>query len=156
MSAARGALLVLGMATCAIAMQCLMYNVGSMRVDFSALPGQVDAPYFDTAFHIMTGVCITFYVLLFAVGVQFIRGKTGAWVILMFLLIAEFFYFVSIGAMWMSSEYGMSIAAATGVANGGMMIQVQWWYPIWAPVIALLASRRLVRAEQTSPASISS
>lgn len=150
MSISRGALLVLGFATCAIAVECLMYNLGTMRVDFSSMPMVADQPYFDQAFRIMSGICITLYVLLFAIGVQFIRGKTGVWPLLMFLLILEFFYFMSLSAMWMSTEYGMSIAAATGVANGGMMYQIGWWYPIWAPVVAFFASRSLERSRVAS------
>ena len=134
-----------------------MYNVGSMQVDFSKGPIEIDQPYFNQAFKIMSGICITFYALLFIIGVQFIRGKTGVWPYLMFLLIAEFFYFMSVSSMWMSSEYGMCVAAATGVANGGLMYQVGWWYPVWAPIVGFVASRRLEKERATASApSISS
>jgi hypothetical protein len=78
MSVARATLLVLGVAACAIAFQCLMYNVGSMSTDFSGLKGgPFDTPYLDKAFRIMSYICIAFYLALAFIGIQFIRGKAG-------------------------------------------------------------------------------
>ena len=143
MSAARGALIVLGVATCALAGQGLLYNIGSLQTDFSRLSEQVNAPHFSKAFYAMSTICIAFYVALVYVGIQFIRGKTNVWPLFLFVLVFELFYQLQIGSLWLSSEYGMSIAAATGVANGGLMYQIEWFFPLWAPIVAYFASRRL-------------
>jgi hypothetical protein len=119
------------------------YNFVTLRADYSAPPHPIGEPYFYWALYTMSTVCIVCYALLFYIGVQMIRGKTDVVRLLTFLIVFEVLYFFAVGSLWLMPEYGRSIAAATGVSNGGMMFQLLVLFPIWAPILAFLASRSL-------------
>jgi len=106
-----------------------------------------EAPYFEHAYYVMTGICTACYMLLLFTGVQLIRRKlTWVWVFVG-VQIFEVVYFFSIAFLWISAiafpELGHSVAAATGVANGGLMLQFLILFPLWGSVLALLAKRAL-------------
>jgi hypothetical protein len=146
MSVARGVLGFVGVVSIILALLGWWYNYTTMRVDFSQLQRQEDLPYFYQAFYTMSGICIVCYFVLFYVGVQMIRGKTDTVRLLTLLLLFEFLYSFAIGFSWTTPEYGMSIGAATGVANGGLMFQAFALFPLWAPIAAFFASRSIRRA----------
>src|SRR5438128_12333573 len=97
----------------------------------------------------MSTICIVCYTVLFYIGVQMIRGRTDVVRLLVFLVVFEILYVFAVGSLWLMPDYGRSIAAATGVSNGGMMFQVFALFPIWAPIIAFLASRSLREISST-------
>ena len=101
-----------------------------------------ETPYFLAAFMIMSTICIVCYILLIVTGVQFVRGKTGLARLFTGVLIFEVLYFFSIGIMWLMPKIGMSVGAATGVANGGLMFQVIILFPLWAPLAVRWAKRK--------------
>ena len=45
--------------------------------------------------------------------------------------------------MWLIPDIGMSIGAATGVANGGLVIQGITLFPLWGPLLVTWAARRM-------------
>jgi hypothetical protein len=143
MSLARFALAAVGVVTIGLALAGGWYNFGSIRADFSTLPRDLDAPYLYQALYSMSALCVAFYVFLFYVGIQFIPGRTDKTQLFVLVLVAEMLYFLAAESLWMMPRCGMSIAAATGVANGGLMFQALLLYPLWAPVIAYLAARQL-------------
>lgn len=59
------------------------------------------------------------------------------------MLLFEIVYFFSLGMLWLAPSMGMSVAAATGVANGGLMAQFLILFPLWAPLLAFWARRHL-------------
>ncbi len=143
MSLARAALIGVGVVSIVLSILGLIYNFGTLGADFSGLHQQVDAPFFYSAFYIMSAICILCYFALLYIGVQFIRGKTNVVRLLILVLVFEILYSFAIGSLWLLPDYGMSIAAATGVANGGLMFQAFVLFPLWAPLVAFVASRSL-------------
>jgi hypothetical protein len=143
MSIARIALALVGIVAIGLALVGCAYNALTLSADFSQLNDPDVERFFYPAFYTMTAVCIGCYLLLFYIGVQMVRGKTSVTRLLVLLLVFEVLYFFTIGFLWMTPDYGTSIAAATGVANGGLMFQVFALFPFWAPVVAFLASRSL-------------
>lgn len=59
------------------------------------------------------------------------RLRTGR--LLAFVLVFEVGYFFAVGSMWREPTVGSSIAAATGIANGGLMVQFLILFPVWGP-----------------------
>ena len=81
---------------------------------------------------------------------QFVRLRTSLLKLFIGVIIFELAYFCSIGTMWLIPPIGMSIGAATGVANGGLMFQAFILFPFWAPLLASWATRRLSETEQAA------
>lgn len=110
---------------------------------FTSGESRQDTPYFYPAFYIMSAICMGCYALLTIFGVQFIRGRAFHVGWFTTLLLFEIVYFFSLGMLWLAPSIGMSIAAATGVANGGLMAQFLIFFPLWAPLLAFWAQRHL-------------
>ena len=68
-----------------------------------------------------------------AIDMLRLRARSGR--LLSLVLLFEVCYFFAVGFFWMEPTIGQSIAAATGVANGGMMAQFLILFPIWAPIL---------------------
>jgi hypothetical protein len=98
----------------------------------------------------MSAICIACYISLFVCGVQFIRLRTRILKFFIGVIIFEVMYIPAIGLTWLIPKVGMSIGAATGVANGGMMFQAFILFPLWAPLLAGWASGRLREMEKAS------
>jgi|APTNR8051073442_1049403.scaffolds.fasta_scaffold01614_9 hypothetical protein len=135
----------------AIAILCaalgLYYSASSLATSFSgaftAFESRHDTPYFYPAFYIMSAICIGCYALLIIFGVQFIRGRAFHVGWFTSLLTFEIVYFFSLAMLWLAPSIGMSVAAATGVANGGLMAQFLILFPLWAPPLAFWARRHV-------------
>jgi hypothetical protein len=65
------------------------------------------------------------------------------------VLLFEVIYFLSVSLLWTRLTSGMSVAAATGVANGGLMVQFVILFPLWGPLVLWWAKKRLDQGEQT-------
>ena len=102
-----------------------------------------DAPYFFPAYGIMSTICLACYALLAFFGIHFLHGRANHCRHFAILMIFEVAYFFSIGVTWLIPGLGMSIGAATGVSNGGLMAQFIILFPLWAPILACWAARRL-------------
>jgi hypothetical protein len=154
-------LVVVGVASLAVAVFGAWYNFSTFGAVAADLQPDPKAPYYHQAFYIMSGFCVAFYLALAAIGIQLIRGKTNVWGWLLGVVILEVAYFVATSFLWLSPTLGVSVASATGVSSGGLMIQLITLFPVWAPLVAWLASRSLrnsssVAADGTSPAPMAS
>ena len=119
----------------------LLYNA-AFSINVSNGGPKQDFPYFYPAFYFMTAVCIACYAVLIFFGVQFIRGRTVSVIGFAALMLFEMAYFFSIALMWLAPHIGRSVAAATGVANGGLMFQFIIFFPVWAPLVVFWAQRQ--------------
>lgn len=112
---------------------------------------QHDTPYVRTAFYVMASICTAFYLALLLFGVRLLFLKTRLLWLFTTILIVEVLYFLSIGFFWPHPTYGLSIAAASGVANGGLVLQFFLLFPLWAP-FAVYFARRSEQRVQDAPA----
>lgn len=145
--------IVVGVALVLVSCLGLCYNamtgLAGFAGAFEAMAKKVDLPYFYLAFYSMSGICVLCYGLLLWCGVDLIRSCLRSARLAMLVLGFEVIYFLAIGALWRDPVIGLSVAAATGVANGGMMIQFLTWLPLWAPLLLLwaIASRKAGKAD---------
>lgn len=126
------------------------YNSMTFLASWSKDFRDKDTLYFYPAFYIMSFICIMCYSVLLICGIQFIRLRTRLFPLFVGVLIFEFIYIFSIGFMWLIPEIGRSIAAATGVANGGLSLQIISLFFIWAPLIVLWAKGKISKPEEPS------
>ena len=120
----------------------LYYNFSTLTIDMSNSSDDFETPpYFYQAFYSMSAICILFYLSLLVMSADFIRGNYRMLLPFTGVMVAEVIYFFLVGALWFHPQFGRSIAAATGVANGGLMIQFATLLPLWAP-LALWAAKR--------------
>jgi len=144
---ARITMIVLGTISIAVAGSGIWYNVTALFTDFSGVTRQQDTPYFYPAFYVMSGLCLACYISLLTCGVQFLRSRMNLFRLFVGTVIFEVLYFFTISALWMVPRIGMSVAAATGVASGGLMFQGSILFPLWAPFVARWAVTQLPETE---------
>jgi len=153
MKVARGVLIGVGLLSIAFALLGLLYNSSTLAVGFSgAFSGparDLEVPYFVPAFYTMSAICIGCYAVLFVCGVQFVRLRAGVLPLFVGVLLFEVVYFFAVAVTWAVPTVGMSVGAATGVANGGLMFQGCVLFPFWAPPLAWWAKKRLSRAQES-------
>ena len=116
----------------------LLYNLSSFAVSlnnaFDESPELQAIPYFFISFYIMSSICVVCYLAIIAGSIGLCRGSAACARLLAYLLIFEVVYFFSIASFWMVPSIDTSVGAATGVANGGLMIQFFLLMPIWIPI----------------------
>lgn len=147
---ARIAMMVVGAVSMAAAVMGLWYNASTLFADFSDLTRELDIPYFYPAFYIMSGLCLLCYISLLICGLQFLRSRANLFRLFVGTVIFEVLYFFAIGILWMIPGIGMSVGAATGVANGGLTFQAVILFPLWAPFLAGWARKRISEPESPS------
>jgi len=91
----------------------------------------------------MSAVCIACYVTLLFIAIHFIRLRTTLVRLFIGLMIFEVAYFFTIPFLCTSPGFGISVAAASGAANGGLMFQFIPLFPIWGPLLARWAKNRM-------------
>jgi hypothetical protein len=112
----------------------LWYNLSGLPRFLRGVEFDPEAPYFLHAYLVMSLTCVACYVLLIRFGIQFVRHDLRHTEAFRQLMVFEVLYFLSIGLLWLlPDKIGMSIAAATGVANGGLMFQAFLLFPFWSP-----------------------
>jgi hypothetical protein len=125
----------------------LFYNVSSLAVAFSgSFSGSVKEgghTYFYPAFYIMSCICIACYILLLVCSVDLLCVRFRRFRLLTGVLVFEVVYLFFVSTLWLSASIGTSVAAATGVANGGLMVQFMILIPLWAPILVWWAKRKL-------------
>jgi len=134
------ALRFVGVASLVFAGLGLWYNTGTL---FTRFPPDPSEPYFLHAFYSMSAVCVVCYLTLLFVAVQFIRLDTSWLRLFTGVMVFEAVYFFSVALLWADSTVGRSVAAATGIANGGLMFQFVTLFLIWGPLLAGWAKRRI-------------
>src|SRR5262245_40767651 len=141
------ALIAVGVTSLILGLIGISYNWVTLSVDYSSVPQEVDGEvvpaHFYTAFYLMSAICVTFYAALLVVGIQLIRQRSSWAYVLLAVIILEVLFYIGTGVMWRSSQYGLSVAAATGVSSGGLSLQIILLFPIWGPWIALWAHRKI-------------
>jgi hypothetical protein len=143
LSTAQLTIRVVGIVALACAGFGLWYNFATFRAVLRERPDQADTPHFRKAFFVMSAICVVFYVALAWIGTEFIFGSSDRWAVFVAVLVAEVAYVLAVGMLWARSPHALSIAAATGVSNGGLVAQLLILFPIWAPVAIWLARERM-------------
>ena len=136
-----------GLASIACAGLGFWYNGSSIGTDLS---GSQNPPYFAHFFYAMSAICLACYTALLYVGIQFLRLKTAALPLLVGVVLFEIAYFFATAMAWPIPGIGDAAASATGVANGGLMFQAIIAFPLWGPLAALWAKRR-IKEENAQP-----
>jgi glucan phosphoethanolaminetransferase (alkaline phosphatase superfamily) len=120
----------------------LWYNLTLLRTILPNYQQDPEIPYFLPAFVVMSMICVMCYGLLVVSGIQFLQGRVRLAKLFIGVLVFEVFYVFATGWLWLSPEIGTSVAAATGVANGGLMYQAFALFPVWAPLVVCWTIRR--------------
>ena len=155
MKKAKAAIVVVGIASIFMATAGLLYNLVTLSVDMSEFAQDPDLPYLYPAFYTMSAVCISCYAALLACGIQFARMRTGLLWLFVVVIASEVVYFFAVAMMWLIPDIGMSVGAATGIANGGLAIQAFVLFPLWAPPVAIWASSRISSTGETPEKALS-
>jgi hypothetical protein len=137
----------LGVAAVILAMGGFIYTGTSI---FWVAAGTVDqlavehnATHVHASFYTMASICLLFYSVILVCGVQFFRLRGGLWWLFALVLLLEVALQFVVGRLWLHPTLGQSVAAATGIALGGLSFQFLLGFPFWAPVVAYLCNRSL-------------
>lgn len=145
--------IIVGVVAIVTAILGLLYSAltisTAIQGNFSSLNEEYDLPYFYQALSIMSAICIACYLILIVCGISLVRSRLSSCRLVIFVLLFEVGYIFAIGSLWMEPTFGESIAAATGVANGGMMIQMIILFPLWGPLLLWWAKRRALGDDLT-------
>jgi len=144
MKTAKTTLRVVGIFTILIASLGLLYESRTLLFGFQRFSPETDTPYFYHALYPMASLCIVFYILLIISGVHLMRYDIRILKLLNAVILAEILYFLLIVLVLINIPgIGLSIFTASGVANGGLMFQAWTLFPIWAPLLARWAAKRI-------------
>jgi hypothetical protein len=143
MKTAKGFLIAVGIASIAMAVYGLWYNLQTLFMDFSNIPQEHNTPYFYPVFYTMSAICIGCYITLLVCGVQFIRLRTNLLVLFICAIIFEVVHFFSIGILWAAPKVKMSVEIAIVSASAGLWLQIRTLFILWAPLIAICAAMKL-------------
>jgi hypothetical protein len=144
---ARVALRTVGGIVLACAGFGLLYSgVGVYAVATGALetvPYEQPLPYLYQAFYAFSAACVACYVALVICGVQFLRLSTSLIWLFVAALAVEVAVYLLTAQLWAHPAYGPSVAAATGISQGGLVPQYLVLLPVWAPALVWMARRSL-------------
>lgn len=132
---------ILGIVTLLSALFGIAYSATSLSFVRSDADREYRLPHFDAAFYAMSAICIVCYVALLWCGYQLIRLRLNVSGLLIGIWLSEIAYFLLVRFCGSVPGVGKSIAGATGVANGGLMVQFLILLPIWGPLAILLLKR---------------
>jgi hypothetical protein len=119
-----------------------MSTISALHGAFDPMLKKGDEPYFYQAFVIMSAICVCCYVILLVCGIDLVRSRLRWSRLVSFLMLFEVVYFFAIGSLWLEPTIGLSVGAATGVANGGLMAQFIILLPLWGPLLLWWARSR--------------
>jgi hypothetical protein len=153
---ARNSALALGIISIICAALGILYNALSMFTNFSgAFEVVVDKyklPYFYQSFYIMSTVCVICFLILLFCGIEFLQSRTRFVWLFVSVMAFEVIYFLSMRFFCRIPGLADSVAAATGVANGGLMFQFLILFPIWGALLAVWTKRRFEQAASNGAA----
>jgi hypothetical protein len=145
----RAALRLVGTVVIACAVLGLLYNgaglqaVASGALEEAAVAGSY--PYLYHFYFLFSAICIGCFIALVICGLRLVRlVLSPIWPFVVVLAIECGIVFLT-GRLWSHGEYGPSAAAATGIAQGGLMPQFAIFLPLWAPLVAWIAGRTLMK-----------
>ncbi len=143
MKVARGLMFAVGIASTAMAVYGLWYNLQTLFMDFSNMPQEYNISYFYPAFYTMSAICIAWHIILLICGVQFIRFRANLLKLFIGVIILETIHFFSIGIFWAVPRVSMGVEIAIVSASAGLLLQIRTLFILWAPVLAIWATRKL-------------
>jgi hypothetical protein len=127
----------------------LFYNSVSFIAVASGAADTIDPespmPYFRSAFYALSAICVICYLALVWCGIQFVRARPDLWALFSIVLVVEVLSYLTAGWLWRNPTLGVSVAAATGISQGGMMPQVFILLPLWGPIAVWFAKRSLAK-----------
>jgi hypothetical protein len=126
--------------------------LAALEGGFTAHLEQHEVPYFYPAFYSMLSVTVVCCLILAWCGIDQIRLRLAHFRLFVGVFIFEIFYFAFIGGfLWLLPSVGMSVGAATGVANYGLMPAFFMLLPLWAPLSLGWAKKRLINRTSDHP-----
>lgn len=126
---------IVGVFAIGTALLGLSYNAMSVSSALSGVFDSDDTPYFNEAFFLMSAICVSCQITLLVCGIDLVRSKLRWSRLVTLLLFFELGYVFAVGTLWLEPTIGRSVAAATGVANGGLMFQFFVLLPLWGPLL---------------------
>jgi hypothetical protein len=130
----------------AIGLWAISYPVAAVAA--GRMGNSPDQPYFLRAFWTMTAMNLVFLALLAFTGVRLLQLRRSAVKACNILFVAEILYFVCIPwSKEIPRDVALSIAAATGIGNMGIAVNLFTGYPIIALIGLNLGNRRLRNPE---------
>jgi hypothetical protein len=120
--------------------------IPTITVEIGGAESTPDAPHFVAVFFAMVAINLAFEVLLAIAGILLWQAKTVGLTICNAIFPAEILYSLIVFALWspgLSGGLGTSIAGATGVGNGGLVVQWITGYPVIALVVLNVLRPRL-------------
>ncbi len=156
MKTARTVLRIVGIFTILIAALGILYESRTLLFGFPRFSPEKETPYFYHALYSMSSVCIVFYALLVISGFHLVKYNIRILRLFYAVLLTEVIYFLLIVLVLVNLPgIGLSIFAASAVANGGLMFQAWTLFPIWAPILATWAARKIEKQSSTPPSNVS-
>ncbi len=152
MRVADWSLQVMGVFSLLLAVEGILYAV---VYSLFGLWKSVSGSTYYVPIHVMSGICVVCCVLLFLCGVHFVRLRTRMLPVFVSVLLFEILYFVALGLFHsavVSVSGHESFSQPTDAilsANGGLAFQGITLFPVWAPIVAVWAVRRLRREGET-------
>lgn len=148
----KASLIILGVASIICAALGILYNMSTLWANlsgaFQKLTKKENLLYFNQSFYAMSAICVTFYLLLLFCGIYFLKLQIKFVSLFITILICEVIYFFSLGFIgWNLKGISHSIAAASGIANGGLMAQFVILFPLWGTILALWARNSIQNAK---------
>lgn len=114
-----------------------------------------DAPFVVECFYGMTATNILFLAAVAFAGYRLIRQSTAAIRFSNYVCLGEIFYLLLLPFLWMLPRLGLSFASATGIANVGVMVQADVFYPPIAWIALTFCRWRLSKSIFSSPHALS-
>jgi hypothetical protein len=147
----KASLITLGVVSIICAVLGILYNMSSLWASFSGafqkLIKEQNLIYFYPSFYAMSAICVIFYLLLIFCGIYFLRLSIRFSYVFIATLVCEVLYFFSLGFVgWHLKGASLSIAAATGVANGGLMAQFFILFPVWGIILSLWTKKKMQKS----------
>jgi len=103
-----------------------------------------EMPYYMESYLVMVGISLSLLTALLFLGFQFLALRLKYKKIFFWWLVLIVLYYLSISFFWSieNQELGLSIGAATGVANLGLVPIVITGFIVWAPLILYFSSKK--------------
>jgi len=131
----------------------LWYSFTSyQRVTSPTFTFATDYPYFYPAFFVMIGFSTLLLLSMLWSGIQLYFQKQSVLQLFIATCVLTILFLVIVGSLWLNPIIGRSVAAATGVAGGGLSPFQIVLFPIWAPFLILWSFRKAAKVEPLATA----
>jgi hypothetical protein len=130
---------------CAVFGFWYLYN--TVQADYAPLTSKMGLRYFTESYFVMAGICCCCFATLAYCAVSFLRCRFEAFRLFVLLVLVEIGYALCLIILLPAfpRNVALSVGAATGVANGGLVAQAYLLLPLWGPFAVFVARRSAVR-----------